>query len=135
MSNNNTYANKLNPLIIGSQCCLQKRGLHKINMGYKTNKSIYITTIQKERKEKKENKRKKEPSKMWLPSISCKTHLLISLVKTKHINPNHTTFELCSFIAPSVWNLFPASLRDFPPLSDFKAELKAYLFRQAFTQI
>ena len=40
-----------------------------------------------------------------------------------------------SFIAPSVWNLLPASLRNLPTLSDFKAELKTYLYGQAFTQI
>ena len=40
-----------------------------------------------------------------------------------------------SFIAPTVWNLLPASLRNLPTLSDFKAQLKIFLFQQAFTQI
>ena len=33
-----------------------------------------------------------------------------------------------SFIAPSAWNSLPASLRNLPSLSDFKAQLKTFLF-------
>ena len=40
-----------------------------------------------------------------------------------------------SFIAPTVWNSLPASLRNLPTLSDFKAQLKTVLFQQAFPQI
>uniref|UniRef100_UPI0025D76A15 hypothetical protein n=1 Tax=Thiolapillus sp. TaxID=2017437 RepID=UPI0025D76A15 len=40
-----------------------------------------------------------------------------------------------SFIAPTVWNSLPASLRNLPTLSDFKAQLKTFLFQQAFPQI
>ena len=40
-----------------------------------------------------------------------------------------------SFIAPTIWNSLPASLRKFPTLSDFKARLKTFLFQQAFPQI
>ena len=32
-----------------------------------------------------------------------------------------------SFIAPSAWNSLPASLRNLPSLSDFKAQLKTFL--------
>ena len=32
------------------------------------------------------------------------------------------------FIAPTVWNSLPASLRNLPTLSDFKAQLKTFLF-------
>ena len=40
-----------------------------------------------------------------------------------------------SFNAPIVWNSLPASLRNLPTLSDFKAQLKTVLFQQAFPQI
>ena len=40
-----------------------------------------------------------------------------------------------SFIAPTVWNSQPASLRNLPTLSDFKAQLQTFLFQQAFPQI
>ncbi len=40
-----------------------------------------------------------------------------------------------SFIAPTVWNSLPASLRNLPTLSDFKAQLKTFLFLRAFPQI
>ena len=40
-----------------------------------------------------------------------------------------------SFIAPTVWNLLPASLRNLQILSDFKAQLKSVLFQQTFPQI
>ena len=36
------------------------------------------------------------------------------------------------YIAPTVWNLLPANLRASPSLPAFKANLKTYLFRQAF---
>ena len=39
------------------------------------------------------------------------------------------------FIAPTVWNSLSASLRNLPTLSDFKAQLKTFLFQQAFSQI
>ena len=37
-----------------------------------------------------------------------------------------------SAIAPSVWNSLPASLRNLPTLSDFKAQLKTFLFDRPF---
>ena len=40
-----------------------------------------------------------------------------------------------SIIAPTVGNWLPASLRNFPTLSDFKAQLKTFLFQQTFSQI
>ena len=40
-----------------------------------------------------------------------------------------------NFIAPSVWNSLPASLRNRPTLSGFKVQLQTFLFRQAFSQI
>ena len=40
-----------------------------------------------------------------------------------------------SFIAPTVWNSLPASLRSLPTLSDFKTQLRTFLFQQAFPQI
>ena len=39
------------------------------------------------------------------------------------------------FIAPTVWNPMPASLRNLPILSDFKAQFKTFLFQQAFPQV
>ena len=36
------------------------------------------------------------------------------------------------YIAPTVWNSLPADLRASPSLQSFKANLKMYLFRQAF---
>ena len=40
-----------------------------------------------------------------------------------------------SFMAPSVWNSLPADLRNLPTLSQFKSNLKTFLFAQAFPQI
>ena len=40
-----------------------------------------------------------------------------------------------SFVAPSVWNPLPADLRNMPTLSQFKSNLKTFLFTQAFPQI
>ncbi|WP_419600785.1 reverse transcriptase domain-containing protein [Thiolapillus sp.] len=40
-----------------------------------------------------------------------------------------------SFMAPSVWNSLPADLRNLPTLSQFKSNLKTFLFTQAFPQI
>ena len=40
-----------------------------------------------------------------------------------------------SFIAPTVWNSLPAGLWNLPTLSDFKAQLRTFLFQQAFPQI
>jgi hypothetical protein len=40
-----------------------------------------------------------------------------------------------SFIAPLVWNSLPASLRNLPTLSQFKAQLKTHFFRLAFPQL
>ena len=37
-----------------------------------------------------------------------------------------------SFLAPSVWNSLPSSLRDSPTMSVFRTQLKTYLFREAF---
>ena len=37
-----------------------------------------------------------------------------------------------SFTAPSVWNSLPATLRNVPTLSQFKSQLKTFLFAQAF---
>lgn len=37
-----------------------------------------------------------------------------------------------SFVAPSIWNSLPTSLRDLPTLSQFRVHLKTYLFQQAF---
>ena len=36
-----------------------------------------------------------------------------------------------SFIAPSLWNSLPAILRNVPTLSQFKSQLKTFLFAQA----
>ena len=40
-----------------------------------------------------------------------------------------------SFMAPSVWNSLPADLRNLLTLSQFKSNLKTFLFTQAFPQI
>ena len=40
-----------------------------------------------------------------------------------------------SFMAPSVWNSLPGDLRNLPTLSQFKSNLKTFLFTQAFPQI
>ena len=37
-----------------------------------------------------------------------------------------------SFITPTVWNSLPASLRNLPTLSDFKAQLKTFQFNRHF---
>ena len=37
-----------------------------------------------------------------------------------------------SFMAPSLWNSLPATLRNIPTLSQFKSQLKTFLFAQAF---
>ena len=37
-----------------------------------------------------------------------------------------------SFMAPSIWNSLPATLRNVPTLSQFKSQLKTFLFAQAF---
>ena len=39
-----------------------------------------------------------------------------------------------SFMAPSLWNSLPATLRNVPTLSQFKSQLKTFLFAQAFLQ-
>ena len=40
-----------------------------------------------------------------------------------------------SLLQLTVWNLPPASLQNLPTLSDFKAQLKTFLFQQTFPQI
>ena len=40
-----------------------------------------------------------------------------------------------SFMAPSLWNSLPAILRNVPTLSQFKSQLKTFLFAQAFCRI
>ena len=40
-----------------------------------------------------------------------------------------------SFMAPSTWNSLPANPRNLPTLSQFKSNLKTFLFAQAFPQI
>ena len=37
-----------------------------------------------------------------------------------------------SFMAPSLWNSLPATLRNVPTMSQFKSQLKTFLFAQAF---
>ena len=37
-----------------------------------------------------------------------------------------------SFMAPSLWNSLPATLKNVPTLSQFKSKLKTLLFAQAF---
>ena len=37
-----------------------------------------------------------------------------------------------SFMAPSLWNSLPTTLRNVPTLSQFKSQLKTFLFAQAF---
>ena len=37
-----------------------------------------------------------------------------------------------SFMVPSLWNSLPATLRNVPTLSQFKSQLKTFLFAQAF---
>ena len=37
-----------------------------------------------------------------------------------------------SFMAPSLWNSLPATLKNVPTLSQFKSQLKTFLFAQAF---
>ena len=39
-----------------------------------------------------------------------------------------------SFLAPSLWNSLPATLRNVPTLSQFQSHLKTFLFAQAFQQ-
>ena len=62
-------------------------------------------------------------------SVRSSTKRLLKIPKT-----NLKTFGERSFgyIAPTVWNSLPAHLRAFPCLPTFKANLKTYLFRQAF---
>ena len=47
---------------------------------------------------------------------------------------NLKSFGQCSFsfMAPSLWNSLPATLRNVPTLSQFKSQLKTFLFAQAF---
>ena len=52
----------------------------------------------------------------------------------KILNRNTKSFGERSFRfnAPSVWNSLPAGLRDEPTLTDFKSQLKTYMFCLAF---
>ena len=47
---------------------------------------------------------------------------------------NLRSFGQCSFsfMAPTLWNSLPATLRNVPTLSQFKSQLKTFLFAQAF---
>ena len=54
------------------------------------------------------------------------------LLKIPKRNLKSVGYRSFSFIAPTVWNSLPASLRNLPTLSDFKAQLKTFLFQQAF---
>ena len=62
-------------------------------------------------------------------SLCSSTERLLKIPKT-----NLKIFGECSFgyIAPTVWNWLPADLRASPCLPAFKANLKTFLFRQAF---
>ena len=62
-------------------------------------------------------------------SLRSSTERLLKIPKT-----NLKTFGERSFghIAPTVWTSLPADLRASPSLPTFKANLKTYLFRQAF---
>ena len=61
---------------------------------------------------------------------SNKKHLKIPKCNLKSVGDR--SFSL---IAPTVWISLPASLRNLPILSDFKAQLKTFFFQQAFSQI
>ena len=54
------------------------------------------------------------------------------LLKITTFSLNSVGHHSFSFIAPTVWNSLPASLQNLPTLSDFKAQLKTFLFQQAF---
>ena len=57
------------------------------------------------------------------------------LLKIPKRNLRSVGHRYFSFIAPTVWNSLSASLRNLPTFSDFKAQLKTFLFQQAFPQI
>ena len=57
---------------------------------------------------------------------------LLKIPKRNLISVGDRSF---SFIAPTVWNSLPTSLRNLPTLSDFKAQLRTFPFQQAFPQI
>ena len=57
---------------------------------------------------------------------------LFKIPKRSLKSVDHCSF---SFIAPTVWNSLPASLRNPPPRSDFKAQLNTFPFQQAFPQM
>ena len=57
------------------------------------------------------------------------------LLKIRKRNLKSVGNRSFSFIAPTVWNSLPASLRNLPTLYDFKAQLKTFLLQQAFPQI
>ena len=65
-------------------------------------------------------------------SLRSSTERLLKIPKT-----NLRTFGERSFgyIAPTVWNSLPADLRASPCIPTFKANLKTYLFHQAFRLI
>ena len=66
-----------------------------------------------------------EPSR----SLQSSNEKLLKIPKRKL-----KSFGQCSFIfmAPSLWNSQPATLKNVPILSQFKSHLKTFLFAQAF---
>ena len=53
--------------------------------------------------------------------------LTVPFSKSKFVNDRSFSFSV-----PRMWNSLPSSLRDTPSLSQFKSQLKTYLFRLAF---
>ena len=68
-----------------------------------------------------------EPSR----SLRSSNEKLLKIPKRKLKSFGQRSF---SFMAPSLWNTLPATLRNVPTLSQFKSHLKAFLFAQAFQQ-
>ena len=54
------------------------------------------------------------------------------LLKIPKRNLRSSVQRSFSFMAPSLWNSQPATLRNVPTLSQFKSQLKTFLFAQAF---
>ena len=57
------------------------------------------------------------------------------LLKIRKCNFKSVGDRSFSFIAPTVWNSLPVSLRNLPTLSDFQAQLKTFLFSTGISQI
>ena len=62
-------------------------------------------------------------------TLRCSNEKLVKIPKRNLRSFGQRSF---SFMAPSLWNSLPATLRNVPTLSQFKSQLKTFLFAQAF---